>query len=210
MRYVNALRRRRARAERGSVLLEMAMITPMLLFISLAVLDIGLGWRTSLTVSNSVRAGARVATNLGKATSADESALKAVGAALGDIPVAEIDVVVIFKASSSTTTVPPQCLTAASRTAGGNYSYNCNTYTGDEVRKIAGGLTGAPSFGNCTSRHKYWCPTNRLVAQSVSVGPDHVGVFVRINHKTVTKALGATITVDETAVMVIEPGAGAS
>lgn len=200
------LRRARRRDERGAVLVEVMMILPMLLLISLAVFDIGLGWKASLTVTNASRAGSRVASNLGVAASADKSALSSIAASLGTIPVAEIDVVVIYRATTASGAVPTNCLTSASRSAGGNAASQCNVYTGAEVFAAS---TATTFTGNCaSSRDRFWCPTNRGNSQAGATGPDYLGVYVRINHATKTKAFGSTMVIDDQAVMRLEPNAG--
>jgi len=201
-------RLRRARGERGAVLVEMTIIFPLLMVISLAILDLGLGWRTNLTVSNASRSGARVASNLGVDVQADKEALRAIGAALGSIPTSEIDMVVIFESTSSNGTVPSDCTTSTAKANGGSSTWSCNTYTGTEVAAIAGGA--GPTFGTgcSTSRDRFWCPTNRVTSQATAAGPDYLGVYIKVNHRTSTKMFGSTMVVQDTAVMRLEPGAG--
>ena len=199
---------RRRRGERGAVLVEMTIVFPVLMVISLAILDLGLGWRVNLTVSNGTRAGARVASNLGTSTSADKEALRAVGAALGSIPTAQVDMVVIFKADTAGGTVPTACTNATAKSNGGSSSSSCNTYTGAEVAAIASGA--GPTFGTgcSTSRDRFWCPANRVNSQGAVGGPDQVGVYIKVNRVTSTKMFGSTMVIQDTAVMGIEPGAG--
>ena len=182
------------------------LIVPLLLLISLAVFDIGLGWKASLTVTNAARAGARVATNLGVSSTADKSALGSVAASLGTVPVSEIDMVVIYRATTADGDVPSGCLTSATKSAGGSTAYQCNVYTGAEV---FGASTATTFTGNCvSSRDRFWCPSTRGNSQAATNGPDYLGVYVRINHATKTKAFGSTMVIKDRAVMRLEPNAG--
>lgn len=195
----------RRRDERGAVLVEIVMIVPLLLVISLSVFDIGLGWKTSMTITSSVRSAARVASNLGASPSADKSALIAMASSLGSIPTSEIDVVVIFRSTTADGKVPPNCLTATVKAIGGSILDGCNVYSGAEMKNAA---TATGFDGTCvTSRDRFWCPSLRTTGQA-GAGPDSVGVYLKVNHATKTKIFGPTMGIDDTAVMKIEPVAG--
>lgn len=199
-------RSRRARGENGAVLVEVVLILPILMLISLAVFDLGLGWKASMTVTNAARAGARVASNLGVSATADKSALASIAASLGTVPVSEIDVIVIYRATTADGDVPADCLTGSTRATGGSSASQCNVYTGAEAIAAS---TSTTFTGNCgSSRDRFWCPSTRGNSQAASTGPDYLGVYVRINHTTKTKAFGSTMVVKDRAVMRIEPNAG--
>ena len=196
----------RARGENGAVLVEVVLILPILMLISLAVFDLGLGWKASMTVTNAARAGARVASNLGVSATADKSALASVAASLGTVPVSEIDVIVIYRATTADGDVPAACLTGSTRATGGSSTSQCNVYTGAEAFAAS---TSTTFTGNCgSSRDRFWCPSTRGNSQAATAGPDYLGVYVRINHTTKTKAFGSTMVVKDRAVMRIEPNAG--
>lgn len=200
-------RSRRARGENGAVLVEVVLILPLLMLISLAVFDLGLGWKASMTVTNAARAGARVASNLADlSATADKSALASIAASLGTVPVSEIDVIVIYRATTADGDVPADCLTGSTRATGGSSASQCNVYTGAEAIAAS---TSTTFTGNCgSSRDRFWCPSTRGNSQAASTGPDYLGVYVRINHTTKTKAFGSTMVVKDRAVMRIEPNAG--
>ena len=200
------LLRRRRNGERGAVLVEVVLILPVLLVITLGVFDVGLGWKTSLTLANASRTGARVASNLGKATDADKSALASISASMGTIPSAEIDVIVIYRTSTAAGAPPATCLLAATKTSGGSAAYQCNVYSAAD---LAAAATSTAYNGNCsTSRDRFWCPSTRENGQAATNGPDYLGVYVRINHATKTKLFGSTMVLKDQAVMRIEPNAG--
>ena len=72
--------------------------------------------------------------------------------------------------------------------------------TGAEVAAIAGGA--GPTFGTgcSTSRDRFWCPTTRVTSQATAAGPDYLGVYIKVNHRTSTKMFGSTMVVQDTAV----------
>ena len=202
------LNRRRGRGERGAVLVECVLIFPLLMMISLGVFDVGLGWKASLTVSSAARTGARVASNLGVASSADKDSLASIAAALGSVDDSEIDVVVIYRSTAANGDVPAGCLTTAVRSAGGSAALRCNVY---DVTGLNAAATSTAYNGNCaSSRDRFWCPSTRANSQILTAGMDFLGVYVRLNHDTKTKIFGATMVIDDQAVMRVEPNAGNS
>ncbi len=60
-----------------------------------------------------------------------------------------------------------------------------------------------------TSPDRFWCPTTRNVQLNDPLianykGPDYVGVWMRIQHPTVTKVFG-DLTLDDQSVIKLEP-----
>src|SRR3954453_18850693 len=97
-------RRRQWRAgERGAVLVEFAIIAPVLSMLIFGMIEYGLLFRDYLTVSNVTRTGARVASASGDDTLADYSILQAVKGAAGALPggIASIDQIIVYKTSST-------------------------------------------------------------------------------------------------------------
>lgn len=204
------LHRRRSRGDKGSVLLEMVIITPLILMITLSVFDLGMGWRASLAVSSAARSGARVSSNLGRSAATDSETIRAVAAGLDKEGLEVVDRVIIFKSTDPDGIIPSTCLLDSVRTTGGSSTYNCNVYSGAEVRAISEGSASAPTFsGDCsTSRDRFYCPSTRGNDQAVGNGPDYLGVYIQINHENNSKIFGETMEIKDTAVMRIEPGAG--
>lgn len=195
---------RRRRSQRGAVLVETAMVLPFLMVIVLGVLDVGLAWRASMTVTSATRAGARVASNMGIDWDADRQTLLAIGAGLGRIPASQIERVVIYRSTSADGAVPAACLTATALSSGGNASARCNVYRGSDVANVA-----SLSFPtSCSGRHQFYCPSSRVNSQATSTGLDFIGVYIVNQHPTMTKMFGATMDIKDTTVMRIEPNAG--
>ncbi|MEZ5320706.1 MAG: TadE/TadG family type IV pilus assembly protein [Microthrixaceae bacterium] len=198
--------RSRGRHERGAVLVEMVLITPLLLGLVMAVFDLGMGWKTSMTVSSASRAGARIASNLGKDDGADQNTLASIAAAMGSVPAADFDTVVIYRSTAAGGDPPAGCLTAVAKSVGGDAGLQCNVYSGSEAATAA---SSGAFTGDCSARRdRFWCPPNRANSQSILAGPDYVGVYIAVRHSTFTKLFGSTIDIDDHAVMRIEPNAG--
>ena len=88
----------RQRRERGSVLLEAAVCVQLLAILAFSIVDVGFAYRDKLTLNSAVRGTTRVIANAGTSVDADYQGLVTLRGALGSIPQAEVDRVVVFKA----------------------------------------------------------------------------------------------------------------
>ena len=188
---------RRARSERGSVLVEAAFITPVLFFLLFSVLEFGMAFRDYLAVANTTRDGARAASVFGNDTTADFDILQTVADASNVIDRRDLERIVVYKASGPNTPVPPACVNAPQGIPG-----TCNVYG-------AGALDLAETEFGCRGDRnldRFWCPQTRKTALAGANGPpDYVGVWVRVNHPWVTGLFGRSLTFTDTTVMRMEP-----
>ena len=203
----------RRTSECGGILVELALILPFLMSLCLAVLDLGLGFRADLNLANAVRAGVRVGAAQGTASGADHAILVSIGSGLGRINPSQVTAIVVFRAATAAGTVPPNCLTPATRAAGGSSSDACNVYGTADLAGVLASPTVTPTTftGTCpgSRRDRFWCPTGRDNTAGINgVGLDYLGVYLEVDHQTVTKLFGSTLHLDDTAVMRIEPDAG--
>lgn len=188
---------RRARGERGTVLVEAAYITPVLFFLLFSILEFGLAFRDYLAVANTTRDGARAASVYGNDRSADFDILQTIANASNVIQRRDIERIVIYKGSGPNSTVPTSC-------ANGTPSANCNVYS-------VGALDLAESEFGCRSDRnldRFWCPiTRKNAVQGANGPPDYVGVWIKVNHDWVTGLFGRSLTFTDSTVMRIEPAA---
>lgn len=204
MRAIWRLRARRARGERGAALVEMIMITPVLVMLAIGILEFGLAWRDSITVSSTLRAGARVGSNAGKDRLADYNSLLAVQAAVASIPNTQIVKIVIYKSTTADGTIPANCKTSTSGILG-----SCNVYTSAQLAALSTanfGTTGSGLGATCASGSldAMWCPLGRETRQAV--GTDYFGIWMQVSHPYVTRVFpGSGITISDSTVMRIEP-----
>ena len=85
-RTLRRARARRSAGDRGAALTELVLIVPIFAMIVCGVLEFGMAWRDSMTVSNALRSGARVGSNMGDDRYADYDVLKAIESAMREIP----------------------------------------------------------------------------------------------------------------------------
>ena len=114
MRLVSRLRRRlrdeNGDRQRGAALVEFVLIAPVLVLITAAIFEYGLAFRDSMTLSNSLRSGARVGSNAGRERQADYTILKSVEAAMTEVPNSHIVRLIVYKATTADSAVPATCL----------------------------------------------------------------------------------------------------
>lgn len=205
---------KRRRSERGTLTIEAVLVVSFLLTFSLASLDIGTAWRASLGISNAVRSGARVGSAAGIASNADYQILLSIGSSLGRNSVSEVERIVIFKATTSST-VPPGCLSNSAKSTGGSSGNHCNVYSSADLAAVLASPSSVPAEfqgacpGSGTRWDRFWCPSSRVNSVGMAgAGPDYIGVYLNVAHATSTKLFGSTIDIDDTFVMRIEPQAG--
>ena len=202
---IASLRARRARGDRGAVLMEAAFVFPVLMTLLFGIVEFGFAWRDKITVETATRAGARTASNLGPTAQADYNTLQTVLSAMSSIPTANVDMIVIFDASTSGTP-SATCLggtSVSNNSAPPNNGTGCNVYTASQF-----GL-GSASYGcGGSSPDRFWCPTGAARQNSMSQtnGPAYVGVYVKAHRSFITKIFGSTgPTMTSTSVLRLEP-----
>jgi Flp pilus assembly protein TadG len=201
-----ALRRRRRQGERGAAMVEMALVLPFLILLVMGVLEFGLAWRTSLTVSNSLRSATRTAANTGEDRLADYNALTALKSAMAGIDGVSIERVIIYEAPTNGQ-VPEACLTATAITNRGVNNL-CNVYTGADLTTITTADFGGTTSCTGGSKDDQWCPpTEREASPGATGGADYLGVFVEIDLDFQTGLFGSGMTITDRTVMRLEPKA---
>lgn len=189
---------RRSRGDRGAALTEFVFIVPLLALIVAGVLEFGLAWRDSMTVSNALRSGARVGSNAGRERSADYTILKSIEAAMAEVPTARIDRIVIYKASTSNSAPSATC------TGGTSVNGVCNVYSATDLARPASDFTSTCTGSTGTSPDRFWCPTSRQSQQAL--GADYLGVWMQVRYTYVTHLFpGTGITIKDRAIMRLEP-----
>lgn len=187
--------RARARGERGVVMVELALICPVLLLLLYGMAEYGMAFRDKANLSAAVRAGARVGASDRNSRLADYDVLQTLAAATAKMTV---DYVVIFKANSQPSgALPAACATFVDQAG------LCNVYTGAEMKTLT-----AASFTHATCANEPdapWCPTSRSI--DLVAGRDYLGVYVQARREWITSGLpGSGVTFAEVAVMQLEPG----
>ena len=91
-----------SRADSGATLIEAALVLPIILFLIIGTVEIGLAFKNYLTAGAISREGARIAALAGDDAEADCAILRGIGELATASDLAKIDQIVVFKASPGT------------------------------------------------------------------------------------------------------------
>jgi len=169
--------------QRGAVAVEFAIIAPVLVVLTFGVIEFSSAYHDSSIAADAARAGARVgsamATQSGFASAAASAASSAVATLPADVP----QELWIYKANSQGY--------PGSGSSFSSCGSNCIKYSYSQgsrafVQSGGGGWT-ASSQQACTQPY------------------DEIGVYVKLNHKFVTKLFGSSVTLTDHAVFRFEP-----
>jgi TadE-like protein len=180
------LKRGGSRRERGTALIEMALIFPMLIVILVGIFEVGGAFRDMLTASNAVRDGVRILTAKGDDVDADCSALLA---AVDTLTLAgrfeDLDRIEIYKADANGNQIGPGSTNAYSFTFGD--PADCDDWDGYPG-------TNYP-------------PSSRYVLAGGVTPLDIIGMRIVYRHNWFTQLPPFTgfIDIDETAISRVEP-----
>ncbi len=190
-------RRTQHNDERGVVLMEVALTTPVFLALIFGVFELGLLFRDSLTTENASREAARSASTKGRDPEADFFIIRSAENGLAAMDLQALEYIVVFKASGPGDALPASCRTSSQAGL-------CNRYTPTEffasMDDAAGNDTG--NF-RCGSLDSWWCPTTRET--QASAGVDYIGVHVETTHRYLTGMFGASTSLGATTVLQVEP-----
>lgn len=177
------------------MLVEAAIVIPILMMITLGIIEYGSAYQQDAAVAAASRAGARVASAMSK------TAFSVTTTTSGDGSVVTI-----------------QAVQAALQSVGNA------TPVQMEIYRVQSGCT-APSFSGCTykinfkwnSSTKAWgtptgtaWPATKQYACPTGAGPDQIGIWVQMTHKGVTKMFGGDKTLTGTTIMRLEPSPDSS
>lgn len=196
-------RRLRARSERGAVVVEAALVTPLLMFLILGIVEMALLMKDDVALTSAVRNGGRIASaNAGagpggtneagdcvspcspaNAPMFAQLAANAIQTAGSALPKDSIQELWIYKANSKGY--------PNSDTSFATCSTNCVKYkwnaTKDQFRYLS---------GTWTSSTVNACANN---------SPDSVGVYIKATHSFITGFFTKSIAIDDHAVFTFEP-----
>jgi Flp pilus assembly protein TadG len=195
------LRRRREEGDRGAALVEFVLIAPVFVLLVAGVLEFGLAFRDSMTVSNAIRAGVRVGSNAGRERSADYTIIKAIEAAMAEVPSSHIQRIIVYKADTANSAVPSACLAI---NGSGGVAGSCNVYQASDLGRPESDFTASCTGNAGSAPDHYWCPTGRQATQAL--GADYLGVYMQVRYTYVTKIFpGTGVTIHDRAIMRLEP-----
>lgn len=192
---MSRLRTRRSDSESGAVLVELAILVPVLILLVLGMLEMGLAWRDSGTVTQATRQGARVVANFGDDADADLQALVSVMTVMAS-EAGRVEYIIIYDASAAGGEVPAGCHT-------GSQAGVCNTYVFSDLVNLTTSPPTNTALFQCGGAAVQWCPNARSDTFS---NLDHVGVYMKVDRPWVTNIFpGDGLELSGYTVMQVEP-----
>ncbi len=176
---------RRARGERGAVIVEFALVLPLLVSLTFGIVEFSSAYHASSTIADATRAGGRVGSALATESTYASRIADAVAATLQTLPADEPQELWIYRANAQGypgsgtgfTTCAANCI---------RYQWNPSTRTFD---------TSSPSGGG-------WAASTHQVCTQPF---DELGVYVRARHAFVTRLFGTIVTLRDHSVFRFEP-----
>jgi Flp pilus assembly protein TadG len=174
-------RRDQRRDQRGAVLVEAAFVFPILVLLVFGVIEYGMTFKDSLTLSSSTRAGVRTASSLARVDTYGADTVAAVSVAMEAISNDAPQTLVIFKAVNGKPMGTVDSCTS------------CLRYTWNQSTSAWGAPTGT------------WSALTHNACVGSNGPPDEVGVYIKARHTFLTGLFGDGITLTDTTIMRFEP-----
>ncbi len=143
-------------------MVEFVLLTPLLVTLTFATLDVGDAWSRSGASVDALQAAAVTGFDVGDVRDHDLRVMQTLLTEMDNRGVQNVQRVVFFDATS-TNTPPAGCLTAAATAAAGSSVHQCVVYDKPFLDQVRAGTTaGAFLEGNCAlSRDRRWCVETR-------------------------------------------------
>lgn len=205
------MRAERGHGDDGALLIEFALVLPVLFLLVSAIVDLGLGWRRSNEVAAVLRSTSRVEARLGADGGADFESLTTLASGAMEFGHANVLRIIVYKSTTSDGAVPASCLALAPSATGAGIStatVKCNVYSRQQLTTMVASnftTTGATACSS-TAWDRWFCPVSRVSSQNSAAGADYLGVWMDVDYRYVVGAFtGSGITIKDRAVVRLEP-----
>lgn len=184
-RHCNARRRPRPGDERGAVVVEAAIILPVLLLFVLGIIEWGLVFKDLQTVYSATRIGARTASAEPRQSTYPSDVASAVSSGLNAIPQGAWRELWVYKAQPSGMPIGDSGSFATCDT--------CVRFTWDNTGKT------------WTQVQNTWPATGTGSQNACAGSPDSLGVYIKVQHDMFTAMFGTSKTLADHTVIRLEP-----
>jgi hypothetical protein len=212
----------RCRGDGGAVLVEAALLSPVLLLMLLAMFEYGALFRDVLGINDAVASGAKYAAIQGPDTSrvldnagvevgsasADFTTMLNTRAGLAGMDPANIERIVIYKARKPASGTAMEQVPEACKTSGVSIDGVCNVYLLPTafVRIQEGNLAYYSCItGSVTEPACGWDPSSRRDGPGFA-NIDYIGVYIKMRRPTLSGIIPVARTIEAASVQRLEPG----
>ncbi len=192
------VRRSQRGRERGAVVVEAAIITPLIALLVFGIVEFGLIFKDELTVSSAAGAAARTGAAIPKQPNYQEDMLKELNGRLAGLGLRDGDKVVIYKAEDDGLLKDADSQGEIFDTCENDADANCTAYTWN-------GTTDQWDAGSAD-----WEPDEQSACRDDSLDPDkdldRIGVYLDVTHDYITGFVGSgSRSVTQRSVYSLEP-----
>ena len=183
-------------------MIETVLVMPFLVTLMVGILEFGLAWRDSITVSAALRQTARTSASQGASGWADYYALQALNSGLSGVPSDAITRIIVYNATTNAAP-DPTCLSLTAP-GGQTGARACNVYDASALI-LASSSFSSTATGSCPADavDRWYCPLTRQVIQSS--GTDALGVYVEVRHDFASRIFGPGLTIKDKFIVRLEP-----
>lgn len=191
----------------GSVMVESAIILPILLVMLAGLVDFGGAFRNRITIQGAVRSAARAESVMGNNAAADKFSLTTLWAGMSTVSNTTLNEVTVFKTDSNgllTTNcknLTPDNTNGKGLNSGADV---CNVYSGYQTQN-AGTVFQLANAGCTSGWDRWYCPSTRKI--DLTGPPDYLGFAVEVTYTPYTKVFGSSFKMTDQQVMRLEPPA---
>ena len=198
--------------DRGTALLETAVVAPVFLALVFGILEFGLLFKTYLTANDTVLDAARVGAVQGPnptsgGANGDFSVIKSVRDSTAGIDPQDIERIVIYRGRPSTAGSPMAQVPGVCKNGdASSVASACNVY--DPIEAFDAVQRGDTDYFVCDTGSEPscgWDPDSRADGPR-AVDIDYLGVYVQVDHDMITGLYGSARDIDAAAIQRLEPG----
>jgi Flp pilus assembly protein TadG len=211
----------RLQGDGGSVVVEAALVLPLIFVFLAGIVDFGVGFRDRTLMQSAMRNGARVGAAAVANPKADQLVLSTFQAGMAGTTRLTIQKAIIYEANGLATGEPSSTCRGItpSVTGAGSTGANCNVYSGPQVVGSGTTFVGAPTYlsgttesSNCGSGwNRFWCAggasgSNERFADLGANNVDTLGLYVEASYTPFTGVFETgDLTISDWVVMRLEP-----
>lgn len=204
---------RRVGGEDGAVIVEFALMVPLLVLLVFGIIEYGSVLRNETTITGAVRNAARVGAQYRDDAQGDRQALTSLNASIGAAQRISINRVVIYRATAGNGAPTTNCTTTIAvnptgTNAKGSLSDDCNVYSAAQVTAATSGGTWATATSACSNAYwdGFWCPNDRKAGLlGADSPPDYLGVYLSVTYSPLSGLVPVATTYTDYAVNRLEP-----
>jgi Flp pilus assembly pilin Flp len=174
--------RRARRGEDGAAAVEFALVLPVLVLLLFGIIEFGMTFRDSLTVTSATRSGVRTASSLPRSPTFNDATMKAVTRAVSGLPNGAVQELWVYQAGANGFPL--------SRSDFSSGCSSCTIWQWSDATKTF------------VSPSPIW---NEGTQDACADSAQSVGVFLKVNHDFVTGIFGDDVTLTDHTVMRFEP-----